>query len=99
MSEKLLRFFRLSEIDTVRLVCKQDDCGAIVEIPLKHLAQSKYRACIACGRPFEIAGAADDPDHWLKRFAEAAIALNAAKKLKVEFVLPGKEVCKLDRKD
>jgi|SRR5450755_964804 hypothetical protein len=99
MSEKLLRFFLMSEIRTIRLVCKNEGCGAIVEVPIEKLEQDKWKTCRGCERPF---GVTDQHSqlNWLQQLSQAIAGLRkAADDLEVEFVLPAKEICKLDRND
>jgi hypothetical protein len=99
MSEKLLRFFLLSEIRTIRLVCKNEGCGAISEVPIEKLEQDKWKTCRGCERPF---GVTDKHAqlNWLQQFSQAVAGLReAAENLEVEFVLPAQEIYKLDRTD
>ena len=95
MSEKLMRFFLLSDIKTVRLVCKRDGCGGIVEVPLRKLELVKFKSCMVCGLPYF-----DDPtsEACLHTFFQSVAMLQAEwKHLEIEFVQPAEKVCKLDR--
>lgn len=98
MSEKLLRFLLLTEIATVRLVCKNKDCGTIVELPIKKLQEDKWKKCSSCNTVFPVAHPDDQSVNYLADFSRAIEWLKLAKNiLDIEFVLPGKEVCRLDR--
>lgn len=88
MSEKLLRFL-LSELKTVRVLCKDAACGAITEMPIGKLdamLRAKQCACPVCGRSF-----LSPPDVGQNYFAMLAIAIAGLAAIKsnveVEFVL------------
>lgn len=88
MTEKLLRFIPLTELKTVRLLCRHEGCAAIVEIPVEQLGQPKYKACLACGTPFNTTNGHGEVN-WLQRFQEALDELKRVdNKVGIEFVLP-----------
>jgi hypothetical protein len=106
VSEKLLRFFKLSELVTVRLVCKHQKCGAIVELPLNQIEKMfKEGRCRVCGEPFHVKetlqGFIQGPIpefNWLSELALSVAKLNhSGVMVDVEFVIPGKEICRPDR--
>ena len=85
MSEHLLRIL-LTELSTVRLVCKSKDCGAVTEVSLDQLA---FRfgdvRCPVCHADFGEADASGNP---LKNFALAVRALQSRSKLlEAEFIV------------
>lgn len=87
MSEKLLKFL-LSELDTVRLVCRHKGCDAIVELPMEALARSSFNAfvCPVCQNGIQPAG-----QNNLKALADAWKSLKSMNSfLDVEFVIPSK---------
>jgi hypothetical protein len=103
VSEKLLRFFRLSEIKTVRLKCKSPGCEAVVEVPVAHLEKRfPCDSCSVCKAPFQVTGQ-NPPGHmqfvnWLSLLAQTVAALNRESvQVDVEFVLPAEPTCRLDR--
>lgn len=51
MSEHLLKFL-LSELSTVRLVCRAKHCGMVAEMPVEKLAAKQHGACPFCGQEF-----------------------------------------------
>jgi hypothetical protein len=100
MSEKHLRFFKLSELVTVRLVCKYAKCGAITELPLNQVAKIfNDGVCKCCGEPFHVKktfhGYVEQrvPEYnWLDQFALSVAELNrGGVMVDVEFVIPGNE--------
>ena len=101
MSEKLLRFFLLSEIKTVRLVCKHEGCKAIVEIPLSDLENRFSGGCCAvCKASWGVADqnrpGPREGINWLRILSQTVSELNMETVMvEVEFVLPAKEVCRL----
>jgi hypothetical protein len=85
VSRHLLAFL-LSELTTVRLLCKAPGCGVIFEMPLEALAGARWRACPSCHASFDPAQSGTGP---LLDFAAAARALQGFQKvLDLEFVLP-----------
>jgi hypothetical protein len=102
MSEKLLRFFLLSEVATVRLKCKHSGCGAITEVEIGQLRHRFPEGCCAvCKEPFDIIDKGETSrrgTNWLSMLAECVAALNKdSVNVHVEFVLPAENVCRLDR--
>src|SRR5436853_624933 len=54
MAEKILKV-SLSELETVRLVCKRENCGGVAEIPTARLeALVGSVQCPSCGQGFAI---------------------------------------------
>ncbi len=90
MSEHLLKFL-LSELDTVRILCGNPNCGAVVEVPLGRLRHTfRTYECPVCRQPFSLAG--EEVGHnWLLKLQEAVEGLRQADRLKVQFVIPQKE--------
>jgi hypothetical protein len=105
MSEKLLRFFLLSEVRTVRLVCKHPGCEAVTEIPIGHLDKRFPDGCCpVCKAPFKVIepSGAHWPAgvNWLMVLSQTIAALSKGDvKVDIEFPLPAKEICRLDRAD
>lgn len=105
MSEKLLRFFLLSEIDTVRLVCKNPSCKAVSEIPIAFLENKILDGlCPVCKTSLNVVeNNQKSPirgQNCLTLLAQVFASLGKdSVNLDVEFVLPAKDVCKLDRKE
>jgi hypothetical protein len=53
MSRRLLAFL-LSELKTVRIICKNPTCQGAVEIPVEHLGSRMAEpSCRICGHPFQ----------------------------------------------
>src|SRR5437764_12980 len=101
MSDKLLRFFLLSELETVRVVCKKATCGAVIEVPISRLGNFFQGGnCRVCNNSFGVVDSLQRPItgiNWLETLENVLTALkNASKNVEIEFVLPAKEVCKLD---
>ena len=87
MSEKLFKFL-LSEITLVRVHCRNDVCGGVIEIPIEKLG-TVFRncSCPLCHRQFDQGNW--HGDNLLMIFAEAVKRLNGIKdKVGLEFVLP-----------
>ncbi len=96
MSETLFKFL-LSKISTIRIHCRNPECGGIVEIPISKLGSTTYRVCTCplCRKPFDDGSFLIDnmgPVSGRDLFAILAgilIRLNAIKdKVDIEFVLP-----------
>lgn len=87
MSRKLLVFL-LSELVTVRLVCKQCQATAAVEVPLGRLGQQAV-FCPSCRTPFggPIAGMPNYLDELARVIAQLQ---HKSVPFEVEFVLPDK---------
>ena len=87
MSEKLLRFL-LSELNIVRIRCRNPECRTIVEIPIEDLGNPNvsYAHCEFCHADFNPTHGDTIPLNVLGK------ALNDFRKLKavvdLEFVLP-----------
>jgi len=88
MSRKLLAFL-LSELATIRIICRNGMCGAITEIPINRLADTmKANCCPVCRSPF-CNQQLERPPNWLARLAEVLTGLQkTADLVDVEFVLP-----------
>jgi hypothetical protein len=103
MSEKLMQFFGLAETSVIRLICKYEDCGAVVELPFNQLdKQFDGGCCKVCGKDFHVMENRNmgHGANWLKLFAQSAIALKRGGiMVDIEFSIPVKEVCRLDRKE
>ena len=83
---KTLFSFLISELKIVRLICKQAKCGAVAEIPVERLSNSKTVTCPSCQMPYE-----DGPDGTLQQLGKSIRVLSSHAELDVEFVLPVKE--------
>jgi hypothetical protein len=84
MSRKLLAFL-MSELKTVRIICQQDGCGVIAEIPIEEL-DSKMSGpnCLFCKRPFTAV-----PDNPFVLLAKAARKFKlCSNEVQIEFVIP-----------
>jgi hypothetical protein len=102
MSEKLLRFFLLSEVATVRLKCRRPGCGAITEVQIGRLKDRFPEGCCkVCNAPFDVIDKSDTTRYgtnWLSMLAECAAALGKdSVYVDVEFVLSAESPCRLDR--
>ena len=95
MSKKLLSFL-LSELSTIRLICKNQGCGAVAEMSLQDLATLTHAGgkatdlCAFCGQPFSLKSrqAAPAPAP-LWQLAQAVAQMRYIESLvDVEFVLP-----------
>lgn len=103
MSEKLLRTFRLSDITTVRLICKHPGCGAVTEVTLDRLEKCfQSGSCKVCNAPFNVVEQGRDFNHprymasWLCEFAKCVEALKKdSVTVDLEFAVPIQDVCKL----
>jgi hypothetical protein len=83
MAEKQLRF-RLSELKTIRVICRQPVCGAIVEIPIEALEKvfSEPR-CPVCESSFA---------ESISTLGHAIHVLSAVRDLvDIEFVIPTRD--------
>jgi hypothetical protein len=92
MSEKLMKFF-LDELTIVRLVCTKNECGGVIEVPMKALAiGGKEFSCPGCRERFNtmLAKALEtlEPLTMLGCAAQCLEGQNA--RFKVQFVLPDK---------
>ena len=84
MAERTLKI-DAAELRTVRLVCRTERCGAVVESPLAHLAKSASLKCPVCGEEFRRPG----PDAALTKLAEAVGYLAQSNlPFELQFVLP-----------
>ena len=90
MSKKLFAFL-LSELKTVRIICKHDNCGVVVEVPVDKLNDkfggSGAVKCIHCGRLLtEFSIAAVNPFSMVHHAIIESQRKDA--KFDIEFVLP-----------
>jgi hypothetical protein len=91
--------FLLSELSTVRIVCKgkrgNDPCGYVSEVPLDHLDTfyNRMSSCPFCNTPFGVLPrAAGTLQDGFGPLAQAIKNLNAVKQqVEIEFVLPEKK--------
>jgi hypothetical protein len=86
MSETIFKIL-LSELNVVRIICRNPQCGAILELPLTELSRLLDKCqCKYCETTFRV-GNAD----CFTTLAQAIRGLNSIKeKVGVEFVLPVK---------
>lgn len=87
MSRRLFAFL-LSELATVRVICKNPTCGGVVELPVSRLsAQHGNTICHICGANFQT-HLSNEPNP----FTALAVAFQQIKqhadKMDVEFVVP-----------
>ena len=87
MSKHLLSFL-LSELKTVRILCQNEACRAILEMPISEVARFVSGGqCPFCQRQFRVVN-----ENTLVTLAEAIKNLQSIKdKVQVEFVLPVEE--------
>jgi hypothetical protein len=86
MSRHLLAFL-LSELKTVRVICKNKNCGVVAEVSLNELAVStgQFGRCAFCNMTF----GHPKTEPVVVAFAQAAVALRGVKDfVELEFVLP-----------
>jgi hypothetical protein len=100
MGEVVLHFFRLGELNTVRLVCKHDGCRSVTEIPLGRLEQAfQDGRCKVCHNPWGVMEEGPGPWYdtsWLTRLAQAVAKLRGkGVMVGIEFPVPAQGVCKL----
>ncbi len=85
MSEKLFRFLA-SEINRIRILCKRNDCGTVIEFDVKQLSEKKDAIhCPRCGNALQ-----KGPDKTLAQFAGMLDEFAKLGFLDVEFLLPDK---------
>jgi len=86
MSEHVLKIL-LSELVTVRVRCRQQGCGAIVEIPTEELDQKFHSGlCPFCRAVLQL-----PQNNHLAELARALRELKAAhQQVEVQFVIPQK---------
>jgi hypothetical protein len=86
MSEKFLRIF-LDELETIRIVCRNENCGAVIELKTSNLG--KLMNSINCPLCRTTIQGADN------HFAALASALEGLKlmgdKACIQFVIPAKD--------
>jgi hypothetical protein len=86
-TEKLLKLL-LSDLETIRIVCRQ--CKAAVEVPIDRLSNAADILCPGCpptGKTVLRPAKGSD----LANLAAAIIRLKQAKDVEIEFVVPEKE--------
>ena len=82
MSETILKILS-DELETIQIICRTNNCNAVVELPVKALDGSKPITCPLC-KSFL---AAQQFDH-LYRLAEAFAVIGRHKKeFQVQFIL------------
>ena len=94
MSEHLLKIL-LTELKTVRVRCKNDQCGAVIELPVEKLTD-RFRStvCPVCRSLFvppgsQAAAHGTNPFMNLAKAIELFVQLGSL--VEIEFVLPAKE--------
>ena len=92
MSKHVISFL-IGELKTIRLICQWKDCGAVAEVTIDRLKQSKSLKCPFCNMPYEEGG--NGP---LRQLGLAIEELAATKGIGVEFILPGKTAEELKTK-
>jgi hypothetical protein len=79
----------LSDLTTVRLTCKQNNCGGVAEMPTERLADNTFFKCPLCGADLRRStkmNTADDPLSLLARAIKEVGSMG--NQLDVEFVIP-----------
>jgi hypothetical protein len=93
MSETTLKFL-IQELETVRIICKNEKCGAITEVKVKNIDRTfaDYK-CPACHSTFFVKNSrSEKPDDFLEKLREALIGLSCKENcFAVEFVIPVKD--------
>jgi hypothetical protein len=83
MSEKMIRV-KLSELATIRIVCKKATCGGISEVPIAEVERLIGGKCRHCEQSLRVGN-----EDALASLAEAIKNLTAIKnKVEVEFEIP-----------
>jgi hypothetical protein len=91
MSEKLLKFL-LTELKMVRIICKNKDCGAVVELPVDRLENSfKDFKCPLCREGIRDQTNREDPFDLLGRAIRKFNEPRVREHIEVEFVLPERD--------
>jgi len=94
MSETVLKFL-LSELATIRIVCKKPGCGKIVEMPLADLVPANqarvFLTCPFCGTGYDPTGQGVSRLHLLAVGLARVQELADQKLVDVEFVLPAEK--------
>jgi hypothetical protein len=84
MSEKIFRFL-LSELKSLRAICKQPGCGGVVELPLDAISGKKTSIrCPVCDNPLQ----QPTPNNHLANLAKAIESVTTSGVADVEFSLP-----------
>jgi hypothetical protein len=88
MSRKLLAFL-LSELQTVRVICKNSACRGVIELPLSHLAAKLHDAtCPLCHQPFiQLRKREDNPFALFGKAVEEPQHY-APERYELEFIIP-----------
>jgi hypothetical protein len=84
MSEKLLTV-PLSELGTVRLVCRRKDCGGVFEMPVERLPLKDFQSCPVCQAAFKESDVA--PGHLANLGSAIKQVLSLKDTVEVQFVL------------
>lgn len=87
MSEHLLKIM-LSELATVRVLCKSSTCGAVIEMPLADMPRMlALGECPVCHASFRVPSSSG-PD-LLAALARSIQAVQAASgRVEIQFVIP-----------
>ena len=86
VSRKLLAIL-LSELQTIRLICKRHNCGGIFEVAASSLASMRSPPiCPLCGHPF-VNPTSQHQSH-IGELARVMVAVGQAPDVEVEFVIP-----------
>ena len=91
---KQITIVPVSELTTVRIVCLNNGCNGIVEMPVSRLkppdnyTHDRFE-CPLCGNPFR--GDMAAPSDRLSILTKALVDLQKATKIRVEFVIPDDE--------
>jgi hypothetical protein len=84
MSKHLLSFL-LSELETIRVICRHDSCRGIIELSIEDLARRQPTKCPFCNGDWDYRGDRGP----LAKYADAIADLKRCeKRMAVEFVLP-----------
>ena len=86
MSKHLLTFL-LSEVKSLRIICKGKDCGVVLEVPLDGIGSLANMVCPKCKQPFYVHPANMQAVNAFLPLAQA-IAIIKSSGVDIEFSLP-----------
>jgi hypothetical protein len=93
MTDRLLRISR-ADLKSVRIACRKNECGGVIEVPIERLAQevqtspvrvgAKEIICPLCDNVCQTTDAASDPLHLIAR---GLLGLKDKNLIEVEFLV------------
>jgi hypothetical protein len=94
MSRKLLAFL-LSELNTVRIICKSPGCGAVIEVSFEQMRVFfQNPRCAICSQPFVLPNpsghqaTANQPNEFIALGEAVARLKSNLSRADIEFILP-----------